>query len=107
MLAFSLGQLSVPFDVETYLTSSCSTSERTGYVPFVTKLTCTNHPGADGCVATGRIDLSEVRGNEYSFMCERLPAQVEIQDAEVEISGIRFDLTLTGPDHLQPTEGPG
>ncbi|MCC6333594.1 MAG: hypothetical protein IT380_06370 [Myxococcales bacterium] len=104
-LAFSLGQLTVSFDVEQYYTSSCSTSERTGYVPFVARLTCAAHSGMDGCVASGRVDLSAqlyhpTYGIAYRYMCDReIPeGPVAVEDAEVEISGLKYDLTRTGPD---------
>lgn len=93
LLAVPLGQLSVPFDVEGYYKSSCSSSQRTGYVPVVTQLTCTTHAGMDGCTATGRVYLNELVGTNYWYMCDR-PVQdgtVAIQDAEIELSGIKFD----------------
>lgn len=93
----------MPFDIENYRTSSCSTSERTGFVPYHVKLTCTTHGGMNGCVATGRVDLSEqlphpLYGTAYRYMCDRElhEGTVAIQDADLDLSGVRLDAIPAG-----------
>lgn len=66
-------------------------------MPFDVKLTCTTHAGMDGCVAAGRVDLSEF-GSDYRFMCQRQGWQgtVAIDDADLDLSGVRFDVVPAG-----------
>lgn len=107
VVSVMVGQLSVPFTSEIYRTSSCSTSNNTGYVPFGATLTCTTHPAKNGCVASGSVNLRAITCPGGTcirpYLCSR-PASsplLDVLDAAIDLSGAQFDSVPVSQLHFK------